>query len=143
MNLHKLTEIAVCGPDETTVIPAELAGYAAQAAVKILLQNWIAALGDGNKDNLPADIDKVISILRDVQKVARATLPFENGGLEGQSEAYWLSRLKPLGVFVYASETSPGFFGYTGCESDSYETEQEAVCAAVANNRMRLISLTA
>lgn len=37
---------------------------------------------------------------------------------------------KKHGVMVYESAATPGAYGYTGCESDGYASEEEAACAA-------------
>jgi len=62
------------------VFSADLFGYAAQAASKVLLQNWESALSDGCTHNLVADIDKVIDAMRQFKAAAQATLPLQNGG---------------------------------------------------------------
>lgn len=58
----------------------ELSGYAAHEAARVLLENWEAALADGSKDNLVADIDDVISELKGFRQHARSILPRESGG---------------------------------------------------------------
>lgn len=89
MKLEQLAQIATGRADDTAVIPAELSGYAAQAAVQVLIKNWEVALQEGWPHNLVADIDNVVAVLRDVQQKAREQLPLENGGLAGKSVEAW------------------------------------------------------
>ncbi len=52
--------------------------------------------------------------------------------LEAQSAAAWKRVLSDKhGIEVYASNDNPGCFGFTGCESDDFESEYEAIQAAV------------
>lgn len=138
MKLEQLAQIATGRADDTAVIPAELSGYAAQAAVQVLIKNWEVALQEGWPHNLVADIDNVVAVLRDVQQKAREQLPLENGGLAGKSVEVWKALLEDIDVSVYEAEDLPGQFGYTGCDADDYLSEEEAVNAAVLANKEAL-----
>ena len=52
----------------------DLSGYAAQDAARLLLDNWSAAIFDGNIHGLARDVDRVIDQLRLFRRAARKTL---------------------------------------------------------------------
>ncbi|GBG14839.1 ADP-L-glycero-D-manno-heptose-6-epimerase [Novimethylophilus kurashikiensis] len=76
--IARLSKLASPGVEDG--FTADLAGYAAEAAAKVLLQNWETALADGSKDYLVTDIDDVIRQLRLFREHARRELPRANGG---------------------------------------------------------------
>ncbi len=53
-------------------------------------------------------------------------------GMGGRTFCQWLRVLDDEhNVSVYETEDRPGMFGFTGCESDDFESTEEAVEAAV------------
>lgn len=108
----------------------ELSGYAAEAAAKVLLVNWEAALLDAYKGRLLSDIEEVVAHLSDFKERARALLPVVNGGFAGIEKDVWGQRLADAGVLLYEVPES-GNWGFTGCESDCYADEDEALNAAI------------
>lgn len=70
----------ICRNDGEVGFPPELSGYAAQAAARVLLNNWQVALADGSKHNLVADIDDVINLLHAFKLKAIEVLPATNSG---------------------------------------------------------------
>lgn len=42
----------------------------------------------------------------------------------------WAEAANVYAKLVYESQENPGYYGFTGCESDDYETEEEAEEAA-------------
>lgn len=70
---------------EGDLTPADLSGFAAQAALKELLANWREALADECQGNLVGDIDDVVAYLQAFKAKAQAVLPREYGGLGEQS----------------------------------------------------------
>lgn len=108
----------------------ELSGYAAEAAAKVLLVNWEAALLDAYKGRLLSDIEEVVAHLSDFKERARALLPVVNGGFAGIEKDVWGQRLADAGVLLYEDPES-GNWGFTGCESDCYADEDEALNAAI------------
>lgn len=109
----------------------DLRGEAAAEAAYTLLSNWTCAVMDGSLDNLVPDVDLVVSKLRLFQDRARELLPIVNGGLDGKSVDYWQDRLNNEDISVYEAEDLPGHWGFTGCEADCYQSELEALAAAV------------
>lgn len=61
-----------------TFFSADLHGYAAQAAAKELVENWITAVAEGNSDHLLADVDQVIAKLAKFKEQVQSILPAAN-----------------------------------------------------------------
>lgn len=108
-----------------------LQGYAAQSAIKTLLANWQAALDDNAECDLAADLAEVVTRLQRFEEEARRALPVQYGGFGGVSMQDWEARLAEQRIYVSPSDSSPGFFGFTGCEADIYPSRGAAVAGAI------------
>ncbi len=111
-----------------------LAGYSAQAAARVLLQNWETAVADGCNHNLVKDIEDVIEELKQFRMAAWEALPLKNGGLGGHTADFWIDKLIEIDVSIYEAEDLPGIWGFTECDCDDYTSETEALIAAVIAN---------
>lgn len=78
--IEKLKLFAQCRPTAEEGFSPELSGYAAQAAARVLLENWETALAEGSTNYLVTDIDDVIRELNVFRAYAREVLPRVNGG---------------------------------------------------------------
>ncbi|ENZ77734.1 MULTISPECIES: hypothetical protein [Ralstonia] len=61
-----------------TLFGADLSGYAAHAAAKELVENWITAVADVSSDHLLADVDQVIATLAKFKEQVQSILPAAN-----------------------------------------------------------------
>lgn len=114
---------------------ADLAGYAAQDAERVLVENWARAVADGSKDPLLEDIDQVISRLQLFRDEAAKHLPVANGGLASISLDAWKIRLKNMDVEIYpCPQHRISRYGFTGCDDADYTSEADAIRAAVAHH---------
>lgn len=114
---------------------ADLAGYAAQDAERVLLANWTRAVADVSKDPLLDDIDQVIANLQVFRAEAAKHLPVVNGGLAGLTLEAWKIRLENMDVEIYpCPQHRISRFGYTGCDDADYTSEADAIKAAVAHH---------
>jgi hypothetical protein len=76
--LNAVVSISDGSAEGATLFGADLPGYAARAAAKELVENWIAAVADGNSDKFLADVDQVISTLTKFKEKAQSILPAAN-----------------------------------------------------------------
>ena len=112
----------------------DLRGYSAREAARVLLNNWEDAIGDGSSHNLVDDVNLVIEHLQKFRDEAAKHLPVVNGGLAGVSLADWRVRLAAQDVEIYpCPQHRISRFGYTDCEAADYQSEDEAITAAVAH----------
>lgn len=120
---------------ETNSHGADLAGYAAQDAERVLLENWSRAVADGSKDPLLEDVDQVISRLQLFREEAAKHLPVANGGLASISLDAWKVRLQNMDVEIYpCPQHRISRYGFTGCEDADFTSEADAIKAAVAHH---------
>jgi hypothetical protein len=85
-------------------------------------------------------LDKTITLLKCMKLKAQGLLPIHKNGFGGKSIEYWSNYLnKEADVSIYETEDLPGHFGFTGCESDQYNSEAEAVNAAL-NERLAVLN---
>lgn len=61
-----------------TYFSADLAGYAAQAAAKELVESWVTAVAEGHSDHLVTDVDQVIAKLSKFKEQVQSILPEAN-----------------------------------------------------------------
>ena len=117
---------------KNTKLSDEVTGAATSAAVKTLLANCKNEMPNNGDGNLIHNIDEVIALLVIFKSKAQSQLPINNGGLAGKNIQYWVDYLKKeAGIDIYESEYLPGYFGFSGCSADQYNSETEAVVAAL------------
>lgn len=76
--LNAVVSIRDGSAEGATLFGADLPGYAARAAAKELVENWIAAVADGNSDKLLPDVDQVITTLSKFKEQVQSILPAAN-----------------------------------------------------------------
>ncbi len=128
-SIKTLTDFA-----QTELHGGNLTGYAARDAALVLLGSWQDALVEGSKEDLLADIDRVIARLQKFRTEAANHLPVVNGGLNGMPLDEWKVRLEKKGVEIYpCPQHRIARYGFTGSEDSDY-LEEEVVAAAVAHH---------
>lgn len=119
---------------------ADLAGYAAVAALNTLFVNWEDALSDGSKDKLLDDIDDVVNRLRVFRSRAAEELPVQNGGLDGKAALLAQELRHQHQATVYYTGEPAGQWSFTGAcgPVQNFDSFALALAAAVQHYQVKV-----
>lgn len=101
-------------------------------ATKDLIQRWDELFSMDSTDNMADDVTVLIGSLEIFRARARQILPIKNGGFGGYEKSLLIERLSLASIEVYTAED--GNFGYTNCDSDCFDTFDEALNRALQAN---------